>query len=50
MAHVFLLLFVPAENPNFGDIALKKAPDDRVAEGSGAASDEKCFVFEHGGY
>jgi len=46
-AHILLLLLVPAEDPDFFDIGSKEAVEDGVAEGAGAAGDEKGFATEH---
>jgi hypothetical protein len=45
--HVFLFLFVPAEDADLGKLGAEKPVQNGVPERSGAAGDEQNFVFEH---
>jgi len=45
--HVFLLLFITGKNADLLDVGIEEAPQDRVAEGTGTAGDEKCLTAEH---
>ncbi len=46
VAHIVLLLFVAGEDADFADVGGKKAAQDGVAEGAGAAGDKKSFPFK----
>ena len=47
-AHVFLLLFVTAEDAYFADIGIQKSVKHRIAERSGSTGDHQDFVIKHG--
>ena len=47
-AHVLLLLFVAAEDPDLFDSRIQEAPQNGVAERAGATRDEQYFGFKHG--
>jgi len=46
-AHVFLFLFVAAEDAYLGDVGGEEAFEHGVAEGARATGDHQYFVFEH---
>ena len=46
-AHVVLFFSRFAKETNLADLSVEKATQDGVAEGAGAAGDEKCFSVEH---
>lgn len=39
--------FVTGKNADFSNIGGKKTVQDRIAERTGAAGDEKRFIFKH---
>ena len=47
MPHIILLFFVTGKNADFSNIGGKKTVQDRIAERTGAAGDEKRFIFKH---
>jgi hypothetical protein len=47
LAHVILLLLVPAEDADFLEVRGEEAPQNSISKGAGAAGDEKDFIGEH---
>ena len=46
LAHVILFFLIPAEDTDFFDIGIQEAVENSVAEGAGAAGDEKAFILK----
>ncbi|MCY1513200.1 hypothetical protein D9M68_476850 [compost metagenome] len=45
--HVFLLLLIAAENPDFADVGIQEAFQDRMAERTCTAGNHQNFIFKH---
>lgn len=46
LAHVILFFLIPAEDTDFFDVSIQEAVENGVAEGAGAAGDEKAFILK----
>lgn len=46
-AHVLLLFLIAAENPDFGNIGMQEALENRVTEGARAPGNQQSLVFKH---
>ena len=47
LAHVVLLLLIPAKDADFAQVRIKKATQDGISKRTCTARDEQDFVSEH---
>ncbi|MNF97373.1 hypothetical protein D3C85_1444940 [compost metagenome] len=46
-AHIFLLLFIPAEHPNFLDIRIEETLQHRITERTSTTGNHQDLVIKH---
>jgi len=44
-SHIFLLFFIPRENPDLADLRIYKPSENRISKCSGAASNKHFHIF-----
>ena len=47
LAHIVLFLLIAGEDSNLGDVRIKEALEDGIAEGAGSTGNQQHFIGEH---